>query len=132
MKFIDTTFLIDIRRKNPLVNKFLAQLDKEGIHAVSSLVAHEFLVGGYGSKSKDELKERKKLLEHFIIFPFDEEAADYSAQIEADLRKMGNFIGVADTMIAGTMKSHGVDTIITRNKKHFEIIKGIKVVSCDK
>ena len=129
MKFIDTIFLIDIRRKNPTVNDILTQLDKEGIHAVSSLVAHEFLVGGYGSKSKNELKERKKLLQHFIIFPFDEEAAHYSAQIESDLRKRGQLIGIADTMIAGTMKSHGIDTIVTRNKKYFDKINGIKVLS---
>lgn len=132
MKFIDTTFLIDIRRKNPHVNKILEQLDKEGIHAVSSLVAHEFLVGGYGSKSEDELEERKKLLQHFIIFPFDLDSADYSAQIESELRKKGKFIGVADIMIVGTMKSHGIDTIVTRNVKHFEKIDGIKVITWDR
>ncbi len=132
MKFIDTTFLIDIRRKNPMVINILAELDKEGIHAVSSLVAHEFLVGGHGSKSKGELKERKELLEQFIVFPFDEEAANYSAEIESSLRKKGQFIGVVDTMIAGTMKSHGIDTILTRNKKHFDKIAGITVLIWDK
>lgn len=41
----------------------------------------------------------------------------------------GKFTGIADIMIAGTMKSHGIDTIVTRNVKHFEKIGGIKVIT---
>lgn len=50
-------------------------------------------------------------------------------QIEVKLMREGKFTGIADIMIAGTMKSHGIGTIVTRNVKHFEKIGGIKVIT---
>jgi predicted nucleic acid-binding protein len=86
------------------------------------------LVGGYGAKNKEkELEIRLNLLRKFLILPFDFETAKISAKIEADLLGKGKFIGRSDVIIAGSMIKHGIDTIVTRNVKHFEEIPGIKV-----
>lgn len=38
-------------------------------------------------------------------------------------------IGRFDSMIAGILLANGVDKIITKNVKHFEKIKGLRVIS---
>jgi len=55
MKFLDTSFLIDIIRKYPEAKAVLNQLDNEGPNATNTIVVHEFLVGAYGAK--DSVKE---------------------------------------------------------------------------
>lgn len=127
MNFLDTSFLIDIRIKNPNITEILISLDEDGMQCTNSIVAHEFLVGGYGSFRKNEVEIRKELLNKFIIFPFNDEAAYISSQIEDKLRKSGEPIGVADVLIAGTMLSNGISTIYTRNVKHFKKIDGITI-----
>ncbi|MBS3083651.1 type II toxin-antitoxin system VapC family toxin [Candidatus Pacearchaeota archaeon] len=52
-----------------------------------------------------------------------------SSTIFFELSSKGILIGKFDCMIAGTLLSNGIDTIITKNKKHFEKIKGLKVLS---
>ena len=41
--------------------------------------------------------------------------------------KKGTIIADADCLIAGIAISKGVNKIVTKNKKHFEHIKGIEV-----
>lgn len=132
MKCIDTTFLIDLRRNNQNLIPIIKELDKEGVHGIPSIVMHEFLVGGLGSKNKNELLIRKEILSRFIILPFNENSASVSANLEYRQRIDGKFIGTADTFIAATMISHNIDAILTRNVKHFEDIKEIKVISWEK
>jgi len=126
MKFLDTSFLIDIIREYSPAESLLEQLDKEGPHATSTIVVHEFLVGAYGAKKpNDEFKIRKKLLRTLIILTFDLKSAEESSKIESDLRKQGKYIGGADILIAGTMKANRIFHIVTRNVKHFKEISGI-------
>ena len=130
MKFLDTSFLIDIIRKRPTTKSFLEQLDKEGPHATNTIVVHEFLVGAYGASNFDmEFKIREEILKKLIILPFDLKCARVSAKLENDLRKKGQYTGSADILIAGTMKANGLSCIVTRNTKHFKEIPGIIVES---
>lgn len=130
MKFIDSSFLIALLRKESAAKSLLKQLDTEGPHATSTIVVHELLVGAYGAKTPQKEKEaREKILQKLIILNFDVSAANQSAQIEAELRKHGKLIGGADILIAGTMKSRGIKTIVTRNVSHFERIQGLEVLS---
>ena len=120
MKFLDTSFLIDIIRKYPPAESLLEPLEKTGPHVTSTLVVHEFLVGAYGAtKSHEELKIRENLLRTLIILPFDLKSAKESAKIESNLRKQGKYIGGADVLIAGTMIAHRIYHVVTRNVKHF-------------
>jgi tRNA(fMet)-specific endonuclease VapC len=99
MKFLDTSFLIDVIRKHVPAKTLLDNLDKEGPHVTSTIVAHEFLVGAFGAKNSEmELKARNDLLSRIIILEFDLAAANRSAIIEADLRAKGEMIGGADIL----------------------------------
>ena len=128
MKFFDTSFLIDILRKKSDLKDLILSLDEEGPHCTNTIVVHEFFVGGLGSKNSNaELKVRKDLIHKLIVFPFDIKSAEESSKIENKLRISGELIGTADILIAGTMIANDIDTILTRNYKHFEKIKGITV-----
>ena len=108
MKLIDTTFLIDIVKGNQNTEPIVDMLDKEGIHATSSINAHEFLLRAHIISSDKELEVRKKLLSKFIILDFDLKCAEIAAKIEGDLMKKGKPIGRAEIMIASVMKSNGI------------------------
>ncbi|MFX0060886.1 MAG: type II toxin-antitoxin system VapC family toxin [Candidatus Hermodarchaeota archaeon] len=128
MKFLDTSFLLDIIRKHSPAESLLDQLDKEGPHATSTLVVHEFLVGAYGAKEPiKELSVREKLLQKLIILPFDLTSAKESAKLEVQLREQGQYIGGADILIAGTMLAKNITTIVTKNVKHFNAIPSLKI-----
>lgn len=128
MKFLDTSFLIDIIRGYSPAKDILDKLDKEGPQATNAIVVHEFLVGAYGAmKSKVERKIREELLRKLIILPFDLKSAKESAKIESKLRTEGKYPGGADILIAGSIKANGLTTIVTRNTKHFKNIPGIIV-----
>ena len=132
MKFLDTIFLIDIIRKYKKAEKVLMDLEKEGTHATSTIVMHEFLVGAYGAKDPvKELLARRRLLQKLIILPYDVASAEESAKIEHELRRKGKIIGGADILIAGTMIANKITTIVTRNKRHFDRISSIKTITYD-
>lgn len=132
MKCIDTTFLIDFRKNNKNLEPIIEILDEEGIHAVPSIVMHEFLIGGLGSNNNNEIQIRKDILSRFVILPFDDKSALKSSEIEYNQRRNGNFMGTADIFIASTLLSHNLDTIVTRNVKHFERIPDVKIISWQK
>jgi len=50
-----------------------------------------------------------------------------AAEIHGELIAKGNKIDNTDSLIAAIALTNNINTIITRNKKHFERIKGIKV-----
>lgn len=72
---------------------------------------------------------RNDLLSRIFVLNFDEDAADKSVQIEADLRTKGELIGGADILIVGTMLSRGIKTIVSNNTKHFNKISEIRVLT---
>jgi predicted nucleic acid-binding protein len=130
VKFLDTSFLIDVIRKKTSVKELLDDIDEQGSHVTNTIVAHEFLVGAYGANNPEkELKIRNDLLSRMIILNFDLNAATKSAEVETELRKTGKLIGGADILIAGTMLSRGIKTIVTKNVKHFEQISDIQIQS---
>lgn len=128
MKFLDTSFLIDILRKHPSAELLLKQIIQDEPHVTNTIVMRELLVGAYGSsKPKAELKARNDLLKKILILSFDTKSAEQSAIIENRLRKSGKYIGGADILIAGTMIAYNISTIVTKNVKHFNRIPNITV-----
>lgn len=127
--YLDTAFLIDIIQNNKGAVSLLEKLS-DSIQFTGSINVHEFLVGAYGSNNeKKELQSRRKVLNKLFILSFDQKSAEESAIIEGNLRKEGNFIGTADILIAGIMKSNGIKTIVTNNSKHFEKIEDLEILT---
>ena len=77
-----------------------------------------------------EYEQRRvdEILAGFQILPLDSTAA-WRAGIEIGrLRKSGMVIDPIDAQIAGIALRHD-ETVVTRNTKHFQSIKGLKVQS---
>jgi predicted nucleic acid-binding protein len=53
--------------------------------------------------------------------------AEQAAAIRRDLYRAGQTIGMADSLIAGIVVTHGV-RLFTRNRKHFERVPHLKLV----
>ena len=66
------------------------------------------------------------LLANIEIMNFDSLAAESYGKVRADLEKKGTPIGPLDMMIAGHAKSLGY-TVVTKNTKEFERVKGLKL-----
>ena len=66
------------------------------------------------------------LLAAMTVLPLDSDSARLSAKIRRELEARGSPIGMADSLIAGIC-SHRKGTLITRNKKHFERVAGLRL-----
>ena len=95
--------------------------------ALSTLVVAEL---DYGAKASQKAEENLEKLYRFVdivrVVPFDLECAKIFGTIKSKLRKMGKPTGEVDALIAATAMSNKA-ILVTRNKKHFENIEGLKV-----
>lgn len=130
MKLLDSTFLIDLlRNKKEAYNK-LNDLENEIALFVTSISVFELAIGTQLDKNVDKVKkfsELSKFLSAFEILNLDVDSAMISGKLRGDLISQGKEIDTRDCLIAGIALSNKVDTIITKNKKHFERIEGLKV-----
>ena len=125
----DTSFLIDLLRgKEISAKKKAEQLDAMLVHkAVSTVTVIELWRGAIKAvQSQEEKKKIEELLTSLLLYSFSEDDAKASAEIEETLSRAGAMIDLEDIMIAGTAKVRN-ETILTRNKKHFEKIAGLQV-----
>ena len=128
MKCLDTTFLIDFLKNDKSAIDKALELKDEEIFTTSTNV-FEVLLGIYRKKAKQqiELENFKKLIGNFDILHFDTKSSFIASKIIADLISEGREINAMDCMVAGTMLSKNCHDIVTRNKEHFQRIKGIGV-----
>jgi len=126
---IDTTALIDLYKENDDLIKLLSGLTEPICTTVINSLEINF---GLNPKRIDHEIEKEfysRLINNLIVLDFNKEYISESSTIFFELSSKGILIGKFDCMIAGTLLSNGIDTIITKNKKHFEKIKGLKVLS---
>lgn len=79
-----------------------------------------------GAKNPKQLASLVQLLGAVPSLGLDEAAADAGSEIRRALERSGNPIGMADSLIAGIVISNGC-TLLTRNRRHFERVPGIKL-----
>ena len=66
--------------------------------------------------------------DRFVNFPFNDDVAWRAAEIFTDRRRRGLPTGENDLWIAATALATG-QTLVTKNVKHFQAIRGLKVIS---
>jgi predicted nucleic acid-binding protein len=125
----DTSALIDFFKSDSSLKKVFDNLD--GVFCINDIVYLEFMIGlddmnKKHSKEEDDLDE---LIQKLEVYHLDKKSIKLARNIIWDMKRKGNLIGSFDGVIAGIYLSNGVDKIITKNKKHFEGIKGLKVIS---
>jgi len=130
MILLDTSFIIDLlRERRNAINKAVELINRDKL-ATTYLNIYELLLGVYNKKGinhEKELNTLKNLKEKLEILTLDEDSTIKSAKIGGELMLKGQIVGDTDNMIAGIALSNGISTIVTRDKEHFERIKGIKV-----
>ena len=126
---IDSSALIDLFKGNNSIAKLFNNLDDK---VFTTYINYFEIFAGINLKDKfyeDEQNYFESLFKELELLNINKKSCKISSLIIWELRKKGKMIGNMDSMIAGILLSNGVNKIITRNKKHFENIKGLKVIS---
>jgi len=125
---IDSSALIDLFRGESKIIELLKNLDDE---MVTTYINYFEILTGLDLEDKsyqEELEYFKNLFQEVGLLNLSKKSCEASSSIVWDLKKRGKMIGKVDCMIAGILLSNEVSKIITRNVKHFENIKGLKVI----
>ena len=116
---IDTNVLIDHLRGDLKVTRFLNKVERGEVIAFMSVITeYEILCGKFLPKAGREIS---KLLLIFPSLNITSEIAGIAAKFYKKYQ-----LGIADALIAATAISFNC-VLITRNIKHFQKIKEIKV-----
>jgi tRNA(fMet)-specific endonuclease VapC len=119
----DTDVLIDfLAGRDPGAGRIRAELDR-GLLRTTAVTRFELLAGARNTSQESAIRH---LLAAIPTLPLDQQAADHAAQIQRNLQRAGEPIGMADSLIAGTVLSHGA-TLLTRNRRHFERVSGLRL-----
>lgn len=78
-----------------------------------------------GKWNTQHLKKLEDRLQQAVIIPYDLEICKTFGEIRGSLSRT---IAVNDVWIAACAKKHGLP-IVTNNRKHFEAIRGIQIIS---
>jgi len=96
---------------------------------IPAIVIYELQVGIAKSPSPDKrIKQLAELTSIIRVLPFHQQEAKAAAAIRAELERQGTPIGPYDILIAGTALAHGA-TLVSRNVREFQRIKGLQVES---
>ena len=118
-----TDVLIDaLNGLEPATDRVAKELRERRL-ATTTVTVFE-LLSGVGTESERE--QIRNLITPLRIFPFDEAAALFAAEIRRGLERRGRPIGMADYLIAGIVASTAA-TLLTRNRDHFERVPGLRV-----
>lgn len=128
---LDSDFIIDFLNGQQAAIDKLENLEKGSRQIVTtSINTLELFVGiiGVDGISGKRIELTREFLSNLAILNFDDKAAERSAHILNSLKKLGQPIGIKDTLIAGTIMENKA-IILTRNIKHFERVTGLLIES---
>ena len=132
MVCLDSSIIIDILRGKESVEAIEERFDSSDEEVfIPSPVIIELIRGIHLIDSIKNIKEREieeinNFLYSFVVLDFNKESAIKTGEIEAELRNSGEIIDLEDIMIGAIILQNN-ETLITRNKKHFEKIRGLKI-----
>ena len=128
---LDSSFIIDILRNKADAVAIFDSIKNEQL-ATTIINVYELVSGVYQVKDKNydkHLNILKNFLARIKILYLDRESAFESSKINARLSMDGRIIDDLDILIGGICISNNCKKIITKNKKHFDRIKGLEVVN---
>lgn len=129
---LDTAFIIDLlKNKKEAIDKY--QELKNNFFVTTQINVYEIKAGIHRRLQEHiinrELLEFNKFLFNLPVIKLNEESIDESSKINGGLTKAGNIIEDLDILIAGICLTNNCNKIITKNEKHFERIKNLKIIS---
>ncbi len=130
MKLVDTSFLIDLSKNLPEAVKKSFELDNEAKVFCTEVSVYEIILGIYAIKNinySNKIQKLEMMFKNFHILGLDHSSAVKAGEISGMLAREGKTISDADCMIVGIALANGINTIVTRDREHFQRIKGIVV-----
>jgi tRNA(fMet)-specific endonuclease VapC len=125
MACLDTDFLIDMSRNDKKAIDRINDLSIKGdILFTTTINMAEYYAGAFKSKAKDAVKNAQEYLQQFSILTLDENASILWGRLYNELKSKS--IGDRDLFIASIALTNK-QVLITRNKKHFERVPGLKI-----
>jgi len=127
---LDTSFLIDLMSQQPEAVKKFWELQEQNENLFIATPAIFELWSGIARSSKPEAEKKKvaQIVESQMILSLEKGSAEEAGKIDGFLCKEGQTIDPEDCMIAGIAKYYD-EVVLTRNVKHFNRIKGLKIES---
>lgn len=126
MHCLDSDIMVQHFRGDYSIKERLNALPAEGL-AVTPVTLCELYRGAFLSGNPERgYALIEELLERANVLGFDIRACEIFGRIHKMLKQSGKLTQDSDLMTASICMSHNA-TLITRNKKHFENIKGLKV-----
>ena len=125
---IDTNVCIDYLQGMPYVEPLLRSLSNDGKQRLLiSLATYGELLAGipYARDPHASQQGLDALLAGMRILPLSRPIVERFARLKAELAHSKQLIGDVDTLIAATALHHGL-TLVTRNRRHFERVPGLK------
>ena len=117
---VDTDVLIDVSRSNEAAIDFLDQLGDSWL--ISIITALELIVG---ARSKKEVAQIDQLIAAYSAIPLTAKIGNASYALLRQFAK-SHGLRVFDSLIAATAID-GAFTLVTKNKKHFQMIENLKL-----
>ena len=125
---MDTDWVIDYLHKADRTVRRLESLFTDGV-GVSVVSLAELYEGLARSRNLDADAEALRLfLEAVDVVPLVDAACRVFGEERARLREEGNLIGDMDILIGATAISCNL-TLLTNNRRHFERMQGLNIVS---
>ena len=126
---IDTSALIDLFKRDSAIKELLEKINEEIILNQTVYLELMFGINPKDRSHDDEERFYDEIFESFSVLGLDKNASKKASEIFWKLKAEGKEISQLDCTIAAVYLSNKIDTIITKNEKHFKKIKGLKVLS---
>ena len=117
---VDTDVLIDVSRNNEAAIAFIDHLDDSW--SMSIITALELIVG---ARNNIEVSEIDQLIASYSPIPLTTEIGNSAYSLLRQFAK-SHGLRVFDSLIAATALGESL-TLVSRNKKHFEMIGNLKL-----
>ena len=125
---VDTNWVIDYMRGVSRVIERLDRLSQDGI-GISIISLAELYQGVFYSRTPEsDERELRHFLDNIRILDIDDQICRIFAMERGRLSSDGNIIGNFDILIAATAIHHNL-TLLTNNRRHFERIQGLDIIS---
>ena len=117
---VDTDVLIDVSRSNDAAIDFLDRLGASW--SISIITPLELIVG---ARNKKEVAQIDQLVAAYSAIPLTAEIGNSSYDLLRQFAK-SHGLRVFDSLLAATAIDEGL-TLVTKNKKHFQMISALKL-----
>jgi tRNA(fMet)-specific endonuclease VapC len=128
MPVADTSFVIDLMRRDPGALSLFENFEEEGIALQTTAVtALELYKGAFLSGNEENRDKVAALLELFTVLPVEESIYETYGRIAALLASRGEAIGDFDEIITAIAISQDGE-IITRDR-HFARVPNLRIIA---